>query len=135
MAFYFKNTKKDIIMTEKTEKDFKNKNICRFCAKEIIDNKVRDHCHLTGTSRNPAQNTCNLNVKQYDSYFIPIIFHKFGNYHCHMFFRIIVDMKNDKVNFDIIPKSNEEYISVAHGCIRITRQNTHIKNQLFTREI
>ena len=28
-------------------------------------------------------------------------------------------MKNDKVNFDIFPKSNEEYISVAHGCIRI----------------
>ena len=29
MAFYFKKTKKDIIMTEENE-DFKN-NICRFC--------------------------------------------------------------------------------------------------------
>ena len=26
--------------------------------------------------------------------------------------------KNDKVIFDIIPKTNEEYISVTYGCIR-----------------
>ena len=27
-------------------------------------------------------------------------------------------MKNDKVKFEIIPKTNEEYISVTYGCIR-----------------
>ena len=27
-------------------------------------------------------------------------------------------MKNDKVKFDFIPKTNEEYISVTYGCIR-----------------
>ena len=48
MAFYFKNTNKDIVKTEKDEEDFKNNNICRFCEKEIISDKVRDHCHLTG---------------------------------------------------------------------------------------
>ena len=26
--------------------------------------------------------------------------------------------KNDKVKFDIIPETNEEYISVTYGCIR-----------------
>ena len=31
MAFSFKNTKKDIIVTKRDEKDFENKNICRFC--------------------------------------------------------------------------------------------------------
>ena len=34
MAFYFKNTKKDIIMTQKDEEDYKNNNICRFCEKK-----------------------------------------------------------------------------------------------------
>ena len=29
-----------------------------------------------------------------------------------------MDKKNDKVKFDIIPKTNEEYISVTYGCIR-----------------
>ena len=51
MAFYFKNTNKDIIMTEQDEEDFDNNNICRFCEKEIISDKVRDHCHLTGKYR------------------------------------------------------------------------------------
>ena len=45
-------------------------------------------------------------------------FHNFSNYDCHMFFKKIVDEKNDKVKFDIIPKTNEEYISVKYGCIR-----------------
>ena len=35
-----------------------------------------------------------------------------------MFFKKLVDKKNNKVKFDIIPKTNEEYISVTYGCIR-----------------
>ena len=35
-----------------------------------------------------------------------------------MFFKKIVDKKNDKVDFDIIPKTNEENNSVTYGCIR-----------------
>ena len=42
MNFYFKNTKKDIIMTQENEEHFRNNNICWFCEKEILDNKVRD---------------------------------------------------------------------------------------------
>ena len=35
-----------------------------------------------------------------------------------MFFKKLVDKKKDKVDFEIIPKTNEEYISVTFGCIR-----------------
>ena len=35
-----------------------------------------------------------------------------------MFFKKLVDKKKNKVDFDIIPKTNEEYISVTYGCIR-----------------
>ena len=118
MAFYFKNTKKDIIMTQEDIEDFENNDICRFCEKEILSDKVRDHCHLTGNYRGPAHNTCNINVIQKQSNFIPFIFHNFSNYDCHMFFKKLVDKKNDKVKFDIIPKTNEAYISVTYGCIR-----------------
>ena len=41
-------------MTEETEEDFKNKNNCRFCEKEIISDKVRDYCRLKGRYRGPA---------------------------------------------------------------------------------
>ena len=61
-AFYFKETKKDIIMTEENEGNFKNNNICRFCEKNTESDKVRDHCHLTGKYRGPAHNKCNINV-------------------------------------------------------------------------
>ena len=50
--------------------------------------------------------------------FIPLMFHNFSNYVCHMFFKKLVDKKKDKVYLDIIPKTNEEYISVTYGCIR-----------------
>ena len=118
MAFYFKNTRKDIIMTKENEEDFKNINICRFCEKEILSDKVCDHCHLTGKYRGPAHNTCNLNVKQKDSHFIPFAFHNFSNYDCHMFFKKLVDLKKDKVKFKILPKTNEENIAVRYGCIK-----------------
>ena len=98
MPFYFKETKKDIIMAQEDEEDYKNNNICRFCGKEIISDKVRDHYHLTGKYRGPS--------------------HIFSNYDCHMFFKKLVDLKKDKVKFEIIPKTNEEYITVKYGCIR-----------------
>ena len=33
-----------------------------------------------------------------------------------MFFKKLVDKTNDKVKYKIIPKTNEEYISVRYGC-------------------
>ena len=117
MTFYFKNTNKDIIMTHEYEEDYRDNNICRFCEKEILSDKVRDHDHLTGKYRGPAQSKCNINVTQKQSNFIPFIFHNFSNYDCHMFFKKLVDKKKEKLEFEIIPKTNEEYISVTYGCI------------------
>ena len=54
MNFSFKNNKKDIIITEEDEEDFDNNNICRFCEKEIICDKVKDDCHMIGKYRGPA---------------------------------------------------------------------------------
>ena len=118
MAFYFKNTKKDINMTDEDEEDYRKNNVRRFCEIFIESDKVRDHCHLTGKYRVPAHSKCNTNVTQKQSNFIPFIFHNFFNYDCHMFFKKLVDKKKDKVDFEIIPKTNEEYISVTYGCIR-----------------
>ena len=118
MTFYFKNTNKDIIMTQEDDEDYRNNNISRFCEKQIESDKVRDHCHLTSKYRRPAHSKCNVNVTKKQSNFIPFIFHNFSNYDCHMFFKKLVDKKKDNVEFQIIPKTNEEYISVTFGCIR-----------------
>ena len=113
MAFYFKNTNKDIIMTEEDKEDYRDNNICQFCEKNIESDKVRDHCHLTGFYRGPTHSECNFNATQNRNNFIPFLFHKFSNYDCHMFFKNLEDKKNDKVKFDIIPETNEENISVT----------------------
>ena len=118
MAFFFKNTKIDINVTEKDDEYYRNNNICQFCQKNIDCDKVRDHCHLTSNYRGPANSKCNIHVTQKQSNFIPFIFHNFSNYDCHMLFKKLVDKKKDKVKFDIIPETNEEYLSVTHGCIR-----------------
>ena len=80
--------------------------------------KLDEHCHWKGKYRGPAHSKCNINVTQKQSNFIPFIFHNFSNYDCHTFFKRLVDLKNDKVKFDNIPKTNEQYISVTYGCIR-----------------
>ena len=46
------------------------------------------------------------------------LFQNFSNYHCHIFFKDLVDRKNDKVKPKIATKTDEDYISVRYGCIR-----------------
>ena len=116
-AFYFKNTIKDIIMTEEIEQDFEIINFCRFCDENIGSDKVRALCPLTRKYRGVAHSNCNFKVTQKQTFFIPFIFHNFGNYDCHMFFEKLVDKKKNKVKFDVIPQTNEEYIPVTYGCV------------------
>ena len=93
MAFYFKNTKNDMIMIEKDEEDYRNNKICQFCEKNIESDKRRNHCHLTGNYRGPAHSKCKINVTQDHSNFIPFIFHNFNNYDCHLFSKKLVENK------------------------------------------
>ena len=96
MPFYFVNIKKDILMTEKDEEDYRIFFNYRFCEKKIFIDKVRDHCHLTGKYRGPAHSVYFKNVIQKQSNFMPFIFHNFSNYDCHMFFKNLVDKKTIK---------------------------------------
>ena len=132
MTFCFKNTKKNINLTDEDEEDYRNNSVCRFCEKEILSDKVRDHCHLTGQYRGPAHSKCNVNVTQRQSNFIPHIFHNFCIYDFHIFFKKLVDKKKDKVNFEIIPITNEEYISVIYGCITFIDSYRFLSSGLYS---
>ena len=113
---------------EEDGEDYRVNNICRFCEKIIESDKVRDPCHLTGKYRGPAHSICNINVTEKQSNLIPFLFHKFSNYDCHMFFKKLVELKNGKIKVDIIPKTNEEYISVTYGCIRFIDSYLFLSN-------
>ena len=49
-----KHFKKNLIMTEEEEENFRSSNICWICEKLMDDEKIRDHCHVTGKYRGAA---------------------------------------------------------------------------------
>ena len=79
-------------MTEENEEDFKNK-FCRFCEKELLSDKARDHCHLTCKYRGPAHNICKFIVIQKQSKFIQFVFHNFSKYYYDTFFKKLLNTK------------------------------------------
>ena len=66
---------KDMIpLTDSENKFYKEQEVCHICNKEFcydeneknkfkLYQKVRDHCHYTGTFRGPAHSICNLRYK------------------------------------------------------------------------
>ena len=85
---------------------------------------------MTGNYRGPAHSICNINVTQDQSSFIPFISQNFSIYDCHIFFEKLIDEKNDIVKFENIPKTNEDYISVTYGCIRLIDRYRFLSSSL-----
>ena len=96
MAFYFKNTKKDIIMTKEDEEDFKNNNVCGICVKSIDSDKIRDHCHLTSKYRGPALSKCIFKVIRDKNVLHHLYFTTLVNMIVKCFFKKVVDKMKDK---------------------------------------
>ena len=86
--------------------------VCHFCEKRCDDDRVRDHCHLTGEYRGPAHNTCNIEEgkKNTRRYKIPVVFHNLTNYDGHL---IIREVGEHTSKIDVIPRNYEKYISFS----------------------
>ena len=125
MKTYFK-TKLEIIPD--TIPENYDESTCWLCEKEfkpkdVKENPiVRHHCHSTGRFRGLAHISCNLNTRKAHTSFVPILFHNFSGYDCHLIFEKLINIaseKNIKINEnDIVAKSSENYISVKIGCLK-----------------
>ncbi|KYN22673.1 hypothetical protein ALC57_04921, partial [Trachymyrmex cornetzi] len=82
---------------------------CHVCEKPFIpdDTWVRDHCHLTGRYRGPANSNCNLNYRE--SRCIPVVFHNLSGYDDHFIIKEIATAYEGRV--DLVPITKEKYIS------------------------
>ena len=71
-------------MFAEEEERFQLSNSCWICDKifDVGDDKVRDHCHITGKYREAAHWSCNINLKL--SKKIPVIFHNLRLYDSHL---------------------------------------------------
>lgn len=84
---------------------------CHICGKPFVDenDKVRDHCHITGAFRGAAHNSCNLNYQI--AKYVTIIFHNLSNYDAHFIIKSIAQKINGETT--IIPRNDEVYISFS----------------------
>ena len=99
---------KNVIMSAEEEEKFQLSNSYWICDKlfEIEDEKVRDHCHMTGKYRGAAHWSCNINLKLTKK--IPVIFHNLRRYGSHL---IIKEISKFDAKVSVIPNELEEYMT------------------------
>ena len=99
---------KNLIVIEEEEHLFQQSNSCCIC-KKLIDNdeqKVRDHCRVTGKFRGAAHWNCNINLQLTKK--VPIIFHNLRGYDSHLVF---CELNNFDVKISVIPNGLEKYMA------------------------
>ena len=104
-----KHFNKNLIMSEEEEHLFQQSNSCWIC-KKLIDNdeeKVRDHCHVTGKFRGAAHWNCNINFQLTKK--VPAIFHNLRGYDSHLIFS---ELDKFDVKISVIPNRLGKYMAV-----------------------
>ena len=78
-----KHFNRNLIMSEEEEEQFQCNNTSQICEKLIDDEdeKVRDHCHVTGTFRGAAHWRCNINLQLTKK--VPVVFPNLRGYGSH----------------------------------------------------
>ena len=105
----YKNPK-PLNMSEEDGRAFNGASDCHICHKELGDDRVRDHCHITGKFRAAAHNDCNVNYKLRNR--IPVIFHNLRSYDAHLIMQAIGKVSD---NINCIPNNMEKYVSFSMG--------------------
>ena len=101
---------KNLIVSAEENERFELTYICWICDKLIdnTDNKVRDHCHITGKYRGAAHYSCNINLKT--SKKVSVIFHNLKGYDSHLIFK---ELSKFNVKISVLPYGSEKYMAFA----------------------
>ena len=95
-------------LTKTEQKSFNKAKTCHICNKELLSDKVRDHCHFTGKYRGAAHNSCNLQCRK--PMILPVIFHNLQGYDAHLFIKELACLPGE---LNCIPSTEEKYISFS----------------------
>ncbi|CAG9769955.1 unnamed protein product [Ceutorhynchus assimilis] len=95
-------------LSPEQENEFRDAINCHICEKpfKVGDERVRDHCHLTGNFRAAAHSICNVNYTLPTH--IPIFFHNMSGFDSHLF---VKELAQGNEKLDVIPQNKERYIS------------------------
>ena len=99
---------KNLIMSIEEEERFQLSNSCWVCDKlfDVGDDKVRDHCHITGKYRGCAHWSCNINLKLTKN--VPVIFHNLRGYDSHL---TMQEIGKFDVKVSVMPNGLEKYMT------------------------
>ena len=97
---------KNLIMITEENERFEMSNTCWICDKLFPnnDNKVKDHCHITGKYRGAAHYSCNINLRITKK--VPVIFHNLKGYDSHLIFKEFSTFNGLKIS--VIPNGLEK---------------------------
>ena len=84
---------KSMIMTMYDKMAYVNSTLCHICNEELGEDRVRDHCHLSGKFRGAAHKICNLKYKV--PKFFPLVFHNLSGYDSHLFIKTLENSEGD----------------------------------------
>ena len=98
---------KNLIMSPKEDERFQLSNTSSICNKlfDVADNKVRDHCHVSGRDRGAAFWSCNVNFTMTKK--IPVIFYNLDGYDSHLIFQ---ELSKFIVQVHVIFIGSEKYM-------------------------
>ena len=99
---------KNLIVSDEEEEQFESSNNCWIFEKLIDDDneKVRDHCYVTGKFRGAAHWSCKINLQITKK--VPVIFHNLRGYDSHLIFD---ELKNFDVKISVISNGLEKYMA------------------------
>ena len=103
------NFNKDLIMIMEEEDMFQKACSCWICGKlfDLVDEKVRGHCHISGKFRGAAHFSCNANFKLSKKVFG--LLHNLKGYNGHL---LLKELSNFDVSIDVIPFDLEKYMAI-----------------------
>ena len=101
-----KHFNRNLSMSE--EEQLQLSNTCWICEKLIDDDdeKVRDHCHVTGKFRSAAHRSCIIDLQLTKK--VLVIFHNLRGHDCHLIF---CELNKFDVKIDVIPNRLEKYMA------------------------
>ena len=111
-------TPQEMEFTSDDEVHFECAQVCHICQQILVDenDRVRDHCHLTGTYRGVAHNACNLNYRlNPKSWKLPIVMHNLKGYNGHL---IVRALKSEFGKVSVIPQNMGKYLSITVGRLK-----------------
>ena len=103
---------KTMIFSTEDSLSFTNATTCHICTKPLTDDdRVRDHCHITGIYRGAVHSSCNLNYRiTPKSWKLPVVIHNLKGYDGNL---IVKALKSEFGSVGMIPQNLEKDLSLT----------------------